>query len=63
MADDEAHKIQTLLKRIVDYHSPLATGDLEKAKVDVFNNFVDSMFQTWMVTESKQLKNILSQQV
>ena len=48
----KADWIKVYLKRIVDYHSPLATGSLKKAEIDLFNNFGMSLCQYWQQVDS-----------
>lgn len=53
---DEAW-VRVYLKRIVDYHSPLATGSLKKNEIDKYNNFGMSLYKIWLKADS-DLKNV-----
>ena len=52
----KADWVRVYLKRIVDYHSPLATGSLKKVEIDLFNNFGMSLYQYWQQAESASVK-------
>ena len=63
--DDES-KLKVLLKRIIDYHSPLGTGDFKKENVEKFSTFVGLLLQMWIEGHSRAvltdlLKELLSQ--